>query len=169
MAHSFRTLKESLIVGLIGYSSVAVLYAAFDFLAVRGSLYTVDLLGKALFRGLRDPAVLALPIELDMTTIFWFNGIHLLISLVIGFIIVAIISWSERKPAQRGIVLFAVIAGFIITIFAVAILTAEIRLLLPMWSIIVANVLAVLLGGTYLIRKHPGIHKRLFFFPGHIN
>ena len=33
-------------------------YAAFDVLAARGTLYTVNLLGMAVFKGLRDPSVL---------------------------------------------------------------------------------------------------------------
>ncbi len=72
--------------GIIGYASVAAFYSAFDLLAVRGALYTVDLLGKSVFKGLRDPAVLVFPIQLDVTAIAWYNGLHLLISLTIGLI-----------------------------------------------------------------------------------
>ena len=60
-----RTVREGLVVGIIGYAAVAVFYAVFDFLAARGGLYTVNLLGRAVFRGLRDPAVLQLPLPAD--------------------------------------------------------------------------------------------------------
>jgi hypothetical protein len=54
MVPASRTMREGIVVGLIAYASVAVFYSAFDLLAARGTLYTVDLLGKAVFRGLRD-------------------------------------------------------------------------------------------------------------------
>lgn len=157
MAQSNSSLREGLIVGIIGYASVALLYAIFDFFAVRGSLFTVDLLAKFIFHDLRDPAVLALPIELDMTAIFWYNGLHILVALVIGIVIVSLVGLSEKKPAQGRFIFMVFIAGFIITIAAVGILTEQIRVLLPWWSIVVANSLAVVLAGSYLIQRHPGL------------
>ena len=76
MTRTSRTLAEGLMLGGLAYAAVAFFYAAFDVLAARGSLYSVDLLGKALFRGLRDPSVLQLPIALDPTAIFLYNGLH---------------------------------------------------------------------------------------------
>ncbi len=69
MTLTSRTIRQGLVVGLIGYASVAALYAAFDFIAARGVFYTVDLLGKSVFEGLRDTAVLGLPMQLDVTAI----------------------------------------------------------------------------------------------------
>ena len=107
MRKSIGTIREGIAVGLIGYASVALLYATFDFLATRGALYTVDLLGKAVFRGLSDPAVLTLPIELDFTAIFWYNGVHLILSLIIGLIVIKLINLVELQPARAQIILFA--------------------------------------------------------------
>src|SRR5512133_3827029 len=56
-----RWLRDGLIVGLIAYAAVAVFYSAFDLLASRGTLFTVNVLGQALFKGLRDPSVLQFP------------------------------------------------------------------------------------------------------------
>ena len=58
MATVGRTIRQGVIVGLIAFASVAMFYAAFDVLAARGTLYTVNLLGMAVFKGLRDPSVL---------------------------------------------------------------------------------------------------------------
>jgi len=69
MTLTSRTIRQGLVVGLIGYASVAALYAAFDFIAARGVFYTVNLLGKSVFEGLRDTAVLGLPMQLDVTAI----------------------------------------------------------------------------------------------------
>ena len=77
MLNERRTLRDGIVVGLIGYASVALFYSAFDILASRGMFYTVNLLGKALFRGLRDPAVLMFPLEIDVTAAFFYNLVHL--------------------------------------------------------------------------------------------
>jgi len=163
MTLSGKTIKEGLIVGIIGYASVAILYAIFDLLAARGLLFTVDLLGKALFRGLLDPAVLTLPIELDMTAIFWYNVFHLIVSLIIGLIIIGFVDYTERQPARAPFVLFSLFVGFVLTVVVVSLLTSSFHQLLPWWSIIVANIVAVIPAGFYLLKKHPGIGPHLLF------
>lgn len=161
-----RSLREGLVVGLIGYGAVAVFYAAFDLLAARGTLYTVDLLGKAVFQGLRDPAVLQLPIRPDPAAIFWYNGLHLLIALAIGLIVTGLVAHAERRPAQRRLVLLVIVGGVVVTIFAVGLLSGPIRAVLPWWSIVVANALAVLLAGAYLLYRRPGLLRRLALSAG---
>ncbi|HEX9084573.1 MAG TPA: hypothetical protein VF836_07525 [Gemmatimonadaceae bacterium] len=164
MALASRTTREGMVVGLIAYASVAVFYSAFDLLAARGTLYTVDLLGKAVFRGLRDPGILQYPIRPDLTAIFWYNGLHLLISLAIGLIVTRLIERAERHPAQAHLVLFTIVAGFVLTILGVGLLTSPMRPVLPWWSIVVANGLATLLAGLYLLQKRPGLWGRLVPF-----
>jgi len=154
-------LKEGLIVGVIGYASVALLYAAFDFLAARGALFTVDLLGKVVFKGLHDPSVLILPIEPDISAIFWYNVLHLASALIIGLIVVRIVKLTENQVTNKYLILFFLIIGFIATITFISFLTIEIRSLLPLWSIIMANLLAVILAGSYLLGKHPQIIHRI--------
>lgn len=153
----FRVIKDGLITGIIGYATVAILYVFFDFLAARGFLYTVNLLGRTLFMGLRDPAVLLSPIELNMMAIFLYNSLHLIIALIIGMIVIGLVDFTERQPAQAQRILFILIIGFIVTVACVGFLTSSIRPLLPWWSIVIANMLSVILAGIYLIKKHPGI------------
>ena len=62
--------------------------------------------------------------------------------------------------------MLTIVAGFVVTIISVGLLTNPIRPLLPWWSIVAANVLAVLLVGAYLLRKRPGIASRLTHFAG---
>lgn len=156
-----RTMREGIVVGLIGYASVAVFYSAFDLLAARGTLYTVDLLGKAVFRGLRDPGVVLFPIRPDVTAIFWYNALHLVIALAIGLIVTGLVGQAERHPPRAYLVLFTIVAGFVVTILGVGLLTTPMRPFLPWWSIVVANTLATLLAGTYLLRQRPGLWRRL--------
>jgi hypothetical protein len=150
--------------GLVAYVSVAVFYALFDLLAVRGAFYTVNLLGRAVFRGLRDPAVLLLPVQLDFGAIARYNLLHLGLSLLIGLVVVRLIAEAERRPAQAPAVLAVIVAGFVATILVVGLLTQSLRPVLPWWSIVAANSLAVIAGAAYVLRRHPGVWR--LFFPG---
>lgn len=150
-----HSLRDGLTVGVIAYAAVALFYSAFDLLAARGTLFTVDMLGKAVFRGLRDPSVLQFPSQLDPTSIFWYNGLHLLLSLCIGVIVVGMVSYGERHRSRMLLVLLTIVAGGVVTVFAVGALTQAMRPVLPWWSITIANVLASLLAAAYLLRKHP--------------
>ena len=148
-----RTSKEGLVVGLIAYAAVVVFYAAFDLIAGRGTLYTVDVLGRALFRGLRDPALLQQPLQPDLNAIFAYNAFHLVISLVIGLIVVRLVDQAVRQTEKSHRYLFMIVLGFVVTIFAVGLLSRGMRPVLPWWSIVAANWLAMILAGAYLIRR----------------
>ena len=160
MARTMDVRREGLAVGLIASLSVAVFYAAFDILAARGGLYTINLLGKTLFRGVRDPAIIQLPVPRDVAAMLAYTGVHLVLSLAIGLIVTRLIVQAERRPEQALPMLFVIVGGFFITVLAVGFLTAPMRPLLPWWSIVVANVLAVLLAGSYLLARHPGLWRR---------
>ena len=166
MLPTSRTVREGMVVGLIAYASVAMFYSAFDLLASRGTLYTVNILGMALFRGLRDPAVRQLPIALDVTAIFWYNGFHLLASLAIGLIVTSLVEHAERHPSQVHLVLLTIVAGFVLTVLGIGFLTSPMRPVLPWWSIVLANGLATVLAGWYLVRRRPGLPGRLLSFTG---
>lgn len=166
MVPANRPLREGMIVGLIGYASVAVFYCLFDLLAARGALYTVDLLGKAVFRGLRDPAVLQGPVRLDLMAIFWYNGVHLLIALAIGLTITFLAQQVEWHPARARLIQFTIMGGFLAIMLGVGLLTTPIRPLLPWWSIVAANGIATVLAAWYLLHKRPGLWRLLLPYVG---
>lgn len=161
-----RAVRDGLTVGVIAYAAVAAFYALFDLLASRGALYTVDLLGRATFRGERDASILQLPIERDWGAILAYNGVHLFVSLLIGLVVAGLVAWAERHPSQAGAVLAIIVLGFVATILAVGGLTGSMRPMLPWWSIVAANSLAVLLAALYFVRRHPGIGRLLISLGG---
>lgn len=150
-----HTIREGLIVGLLAYAAVAVFYSMFDLLASRGMLFTVDMLGKAVFRGLRDPSVLLFPSQLDQGAILLYNGLHLFLSLNIGLIVTSLVVQAERHPSRAPMIFLAIFLGGVATVLAVGFLTQPMRPVLPLWSITVANALAALLAGIYLLTRHP--------------
>ena len=112
-------------------------------------------------RGCGDPSVLQRAIPLDLTAIFWYNALHLVFSLTIGLVVVRLLTEAVQRPGRARGVLVILVAGFLVTVLAVAQLTEPIRGLLPFWSIVLANALAVFVVGRFLVKKHPGIWRTL--------
>ena len=164
MTPAARTARDGFVIGLIAYCAVAGFYMFFDFLAARGALFTLNLLGRAVFRGLRDSAVLQLPLAPDRWAMVSYNALHLTVSLGIGLIVAWLAAQAERRPERARLAGFGIVTGYVLTIVAVGLLAAPIRALLPWWSIMVANSLAVLLAGWYVIARHPTVWRRLIPF-----
>ena len=145
------TLRHGLIVGLIAYATVAAFYSGLDVLAARGPLFTVDMLGKAVFRELRDPAVLLFPRELDLFAILLYNGLHLAVALSIGLLTTALVGHAKQHPGRASLILTALVAGGVVTVAAVVSLARPMRPVLPWWSVGVANAWSAGLAGVYLL------------------
>jgi hypothetical protein len=160
---SAKIVKEGLVIGLIGYATVALLYAVFDLVSGHGFLFTVNLLGKALFSGFLNLSELTAPLQLDMTVIFWYNAFHLLTALVIGLLVISFIELTDRQPSQGQFVLFILFLGFVFTVVAVGFLTSPISMFIPWWSIVIANLASVIAASYYLFKKHPGIGPHLLY------
>jgi len=156
-----RWLRDGLIVGLIAYAAVALFYSAFDLLASRGTLFTVNVLGQALFRGLRDASVLQFPMTVDLVSVFWYNTVHLVLSVAIGFVVVALVEFADRAPARAGLMAGLIMTGFAVTVAVVGRLTEPMRAVLPWWSIVVANAAATICAAAYLLRRRPGLWGRM--------
>lgn len=166
MAMENRTIREGLVIGMIGTVAVAAFYAVFDALAARGFLFTPNLLGQAVFRGLRDPSVLVLPTAIDMTAVALYSLLHLVVSLAIGMVVAWLVSQLEGPPPQVRLAVMVIVAGFFVTIFGIGMAASPIKALLPWWSVVVANVLAVVVAGSYVLGRHPGLVKRLALVTG---
>lgn len=153
--------REGVIVGLIGFATVALFYGAFDLLAARGGFYTVNLLGLAVFHGLRDPSVLELPLLLDTGAIVLYSLVHLALAIAIGLFVVRLVWTAEHQPSHAGTVSAIIVAGFVITVIVVGVLSRPLRPVLPWWSIMTANALSMILAGWYLLHHHPGLWRLL--------
>jgi hypothetical protein len=162
MSTGSRWVRDGVIVGLIAYAAVALFYSGFDLLASRGTLFTVNLLGQGLFRGLRDPSVLQFPVPVDVQVVFWYNVVHLVASLAIGLFVLWLVEQAERSPARAGLMAGFIVTGFAITVAVVGRLTEPMRALLPWWSIVVANGAATAFAAAYLLQMRPGLWRRMF-------
>lgn len=154
--------RDGVIVGLIAYAAVAVFYSGFDLLASRGTLFTVNLLGQGLFKGLRDPSVLQFPVPVDQQVVFWYNAVHLVLSLAIGLFVLRLVQRAEESPSRAGLMAGLIVTGFAVTVAVVGRLTEPMRALLPWWSIVVANGAATVCAAAYLLKTRPGLWRRMF-------
>ena len=145
--------REGIVAGLIGASTIALWFLAFD--AVRGHpLYTPTLLGTALFRG---PAAVgsreALPISLPM--VFSFTLVHGLAFIAIGLAAQRLLRLAEKNPDYGfGVILLSVIflSGFL---FVSLIFAAEILHALSWPAVLAGNLLALGTMSLYFRRHHP--------------
>lgn len=160
MSNTGRTIRDGVVVGLIGYATVAIFYSLFDLLAARDPLHTVNMLGRAVFRGLRDPALLQFPLAIDRGAILLYNALHLSLALGIGVSVGALVAIGDRHCERRRQIRLIIAAGFVVTIAVVGVLTAPMRPVLPWWSIVMANALSVFLGALYLLSRRPGLWAR---------
>jgi len=153
------TLRSGLFAGLIGYGTVAVLFAAFNILEGRSAFYTPAMFGSVLFYGLRDPAAL----DVRVGPVLAYNMVHVLAFLVLGLLAAWLFSLAERHPVARYGALFALI--FVAAHLYAALLIFADPLLRhgAGWQIGVASAAAAVAMGWYLLRVHPllraGLHE----------
>lgn len=139
---------EGLVVGLIGYAAVALFVGGYDLVTGRSFFHTVATLGRGL---VADPGP---PGTIDTGAVFAFNGLHLLVFLVIGVAIAKLAYAIEAHPLFWYLAFFFCIGVFFASVAAISAIDPQ-HEALPGWAIVAANVVAGALMGTYLARRHP--------------
>jgi hypothetical protein len=94
--------------------------------------------------------------------VFWYNAVHLVLSLAIGLFVLRMVRLAEENPSRAGLMAGLIVTGFAITVAVVGRLTEPMRALLPWWSIVVANGAATACAAAYLLRVRPGLWRRMF-------
>lgn len=152
-----RVLTEGLIAGGIGYVVVALFYGILDVIQGSSPFEVAALLGSALFYA----AETAAPGVVAPGPVLAFNGLHLVLFLLLGVGVAWLVAKAERYPAFWYPVFSVLVVGFILTYLAVLVVANQIVRLLPAWSVGVANLLAGLGMGFYLWRAHPRLRSAM--------
>lgn len=118
---------------------VAVFFTVFDLLAARGPAFTLNLLGKMVFSGVRDPAILLLPIAPDMVAMVAYNFLHLFPSLTVGLFVAWLMARGEDRPRLGFPVFIVLVAGYLVTIVGITMFAGDVAQLLPWWTIVTGN------------------------------
>ncbi|HKJ02782.1 MAG TPA: hypothetical protein VJ997_10015 [Longimicrobiales bacterium] len=161
MARTGRTVREGIVVGLVGFAAVAVFYTLFDLLAGQAFGFTLNLMGKVVVRGVRDPAILVLPIPPDRVAMATYNLLHLVVSLGVGLFVAWLVDLVEENPARGWAALTVMVVGYVATVAAVGLFARDVAPLLPLWTVVTVNTLAAVGGGIYLWTAHPGLWRRV--------
>jgi hypothetical protein len=88
----YRTLLHGAVAGLVGYLSIAFLFAIVNIIAGRSPFYTAAVLGTGLTSGTAEAA----PVAIAPGPIFAYNALHLIIFLIIGVLASSLVTWSEH-------------------------------------------------------------------------
>ena len=149
-------LEDGVLSGMLGAAGVALFFLVID--TLRGEpLATPNLLGSVLFRGMSVEEVTAI----DMTVVFAYTGLHVLLFVLSGCAVAWIVSQFVANP-QFGMVLVllfllfeAVLFGFEVTLVP-ALVGA-----LGAWAVALANILAAVLMFWFVLNRHPEALARL--------
>ncbi len=143
-------IPEGLLAGLIGYITVVALFGVVNLASGQAVFHTAALLGSALFFGAREASdAVAGP-----GPVIAYNGVHILVSLVIGLLAAWLIFQTEKHRPLWFVVFFVFLAGFIYSVVVMGVLAAEVVHLLSWPAIVAANLVAGVAAGGYLWWRH---------------
>jgi hypothetical protein len=147
-------LREGLLAGAIGATSVAVWFLLLDTLQGR-PLYTPEVLGAALFSVLGPPFS-----EREGVRVLGYTVFHYGAFTALGTLLVFLVHRSHKEPSiLAGLLIMFVI--FEMGFYFLAALLSEPGLLgdLGWYQIAIGNLLAALSMGTYIWLRHPLLKK----------
>ncbi len=148
-----KVVTQGLVAGLIGYATVAVVFAVVNLLAGRNAFYTAALLGASLFYGVRDPS----QVTVTAQYVFAYNGAHLVVFLGFGLVSAGLAELAEHLTQlwYVGLVMFFFVAFHLAA--AMQVVATPIQHAIPDVAVWAAGFAAALLMGTYLLWVHPRI------------
>jgi len=147
---SQSVLRMGLMAGLVLYLTVALFFAGLNVLMGRSPLFTAQILGQPL---LGSPPF---PLETrgTWTAVMAFNGVHLAGSLALGMTAALLTCAMERARRAWYFFFLILVAGSVLTILALRVLTAEVVHVLAWRSVITAHLAGAVTTTAYLLWAH---------------
>ena len=152
-----ETIWHGVIVGLIGYATVALGVSISDVLQGRSFFYTVSLLGEWLFYGLRDPA----QVTVWPGAVFAYNGLHLVVFIAFGLLASWLATVSERGPLFWYAALVMYVFVLVHMFATVQLMTQPMRSVIPTWQVWLPSIAAAVTMSTYLLWLHPQLRREM--------
>ncbi|HWC06853.1 MAG TPA: hypothetical protein VG799_06355 [Gemmatimonadota bacterium] len=142
---------HGLIAGSIGYGVVVVFYVVLNLLQGRSPFSTPTALGRSLL-GTR-----ALTDGVEIAPLLVYNGLHLVVFLVLGLAAAWLMLESGRHPKIWYLAFVLLLALFFHLVGGVVMLAGPSEGLVSVWSVVVASAIAALAMGIYLLASQPQI------------
>jgi len=146
-----RTIEQGLLAGLIGFGTIAGVFAIVDLVSGRSPFYTAAVLGNALFYGVQDPSF----VTVSIGAVLGYSMVHLVVFLVFGMAAAALATLADRGLQLWFVALFFFIFISFHLYAAAQAVAAPMREALPGALVWGAGVAASLVMAAYLIRVHP--------------
>lgn len=145
-----RLITDGLVTGLVGYGLVAAFFAARDLMVGRSPLYTVTLIGEAVFSGVADlSGVTPAP-----GPILAVNSAHMVAFVAFGFFAAWLTREAERHPEFWHLALLSFLGATVISYAGVLAALALVGSPLAAGSVVAASVVGAAGMGTYLVVSH---------------
>lgn len=149
--------REGVIAGAIGATSVAVWFFVLDAIAGR-PFHTPRVLGAAFFSVLGP----AMSPDSPAMIVAGYTAFHYVAFAILGIIAAALVRASQREPnivAGLVVLFVAFEAGF----YGLTALLTQSELLgsLAWWQVGVANLIAAALMGAYMLKLHPELRREM--------
>ena len=144
-------LSEGLIAGTIGYVCTTIFFMLASALAGQSPFHLAALLGGALFYGLHD----ASQVVVWPGVVLAYNGVHLLVFLVLGMIAAWFAALAERGPEFWYIAITLYILVLFHVYGIVQILSESFRASIPVWVSFGGTFVASIAMAGYLLWARP--------------
>jgi len=148
-------LGDGVIAGAIAFAVFVAFFATTNIVAGRSAFHTAHQLGTALF-GFGDPGAGA-----QAGPVLAYSLLHFIAALTIGVVTSLLFLEVELQPALWYIVMFIFIAGLLYSVAVGGIVANEIAGAVSWTEVVIANVIAGLISGAYLWRRHPKLKDRV--------
>ena len=150
-------LRDAATAGLLGAATIMVFFLALDTLAGR-PLHTPTVLGSVLL-GRDISAMESLPVSLPVVLLY--TAVHALAFLAVGYLAAWLFAFAEHHPPWIfGLLLFFIL--FFCAFLAVPVVTEpKVFQVVTIPKILLGNLLAAVVMGAHLWRRHPLDLKQL--------
>lgn len=158
--HRHSLFREGVTAGFLGALVVAIWFFGIDL--VRGHpLNTPNVLGQVILFQVRDPSIAMI----NASAVAAYTVLHFTAFIALGVIATALFHAAIHNPLARP----ALLMLFIVFEFFFAGLTLMFseatREMFPLWSVLIANLLAASVMGGYLWRHHPALKRAIERLP----
>ncbi len=152
----YPLLAQGVVTGLVGAAVVALWFFALD-VAAGQLLRTPAALGAALLFGASNVAA----IQVNLGIVAAYTAVHVAAFVVAGTVFVAVAEQIERALVLIVLIAMAMIVLEAVVVAMLALGAQWVLGTLGIWSVLVANVLAVSAMGWYVWATHPLLRRRL--------
>ncbi len=155
MAERHSSIREGIIAGVLGATTIAVWFLIVDVIAGH-ALYTPDLLGRGLISILGKPP--AMP-DTMATHVFGYTLFHYASFVLVGVVVAWIVHQSARTPAVLAGLLLMFVTFELGAYGLTGLLTESEFGGMAWYQIFIANLLATAIMGWYMWVRHPDLKR----------